>query len=264
LKSIAARISKVVVFLLFVYVNSACCEESSFFVADDIDAAPYIFANSEKRPDGIFYDINEKAFRRMGIPLKYKVFPWKRAQMLVETKQADALITIPTSTRLKYLVPSREPVFVMKYKIFTQRDNPNIEKIKSIRSLSDLKGLKIIDYIGDGWAEKNLTQYGVEWAPNLTSACKMIASHRGDIFLQDEIMVLYAIKNIRKNIEKSDLDYDHIVSFDAPIPHVGFHLLIRKDSQYLKLIPKFDETIRSMHEDGEIEKIKNKWINSDS
>ena len=135
---------------------------------------------------------------------------------------------------------------------------------KSNQSLSDLNGLNIIDYIGDGWAEKNLTQYGVEWAPNLTSACKMIASDRGDIFLQDETMVLYAIKNIKKTIEKSDLDYDRIVSFDAPIPHVGFHLLIRKDSQYLKLIPKFDDTIRSMHEDGEIEKIKNKWIHSDS
>jgi polar amino acid transport system substrate-binding protein len=261
LKSIVARISKVVVFLLFIHVNSASCEESSFFIADDIDAAPYIFANSKKRPDGIFYDISVNAFRRMGTPLKYEVFPWKRAQVIVETKQADALITTPTPTRLKYLVPSREPVFVMKYKIFTQRDNPNIEKIKSIQSLSDLKGLKIIDYIGDGWAEKYLTQYGVEWAPTLTSACKMIASYRGDIFLQDEAMVLYAIKNIRKNREKPSFNYDHLVSFDAPVPHVGFHLLIRKDSQYLKLLPKFDDTIRSMHEDGEIEKIKNKWIN---
>lgn len=261
MKKNVARISKVVVFLLFVCIHSASCEESSFFIADDIDAAPYIFAKSDKRPDGIFFDIIESAFRRMGIPLKYEVFPWKRAQVIVETKQADALITIPTSTRLKYLVPSREPVFVMKYKIFTQRDNPNIEKIKSIRSLSDLNGLKIIDYIGDGWAEKNLTQYGVEWAPTLTSACKMIASHRGDIFLQDETMVLYAIKNLRKSREKPLCNYDNLVSFDAPVPHVGFHLLIRKDSQYLTLIPKFDDTIRSMHEDGEIEKISNKWIN---
>jgi polar amino acid transport system substrate-binding protein len=154
LKSFVARISRIVVFLLFVHVNSASCADSSFFIADDIDAAPYIFANSEERPDGIFYDIIENAFRRMGIPLKYEVFPWKRAQVIVETKQADALITIPTSTRFKYLAPSREPVFVMKYKIFTQRDNPNIEKIKSIQSFSDLKGLKIIDYIVDGWAEK--------------------------------------------------------------------------------------------------------------
>jgi ABC-type amino acid transport substrate-binding protein len=65
----------------------------------------------------------------------------------------------------------------------------------------------------------------------------------------------------RKNRENPNLNYDHLVSFDAPVPHVGFHLLIRKDSQHLELMPKFDDTIRSMHEDGEIEKIKNKWIN---
>jgi len=260
LNSIVAKVCKIAVFLLFICVNSASCEGNPFIIADDIDAAPYIFANSGKRADGIFYDINKNAFRHMGIHLKYEIYPWKRAQMLVKTKQADALITIPTLARLEYLVPSREPVFVMKYKIFTQRDNPNIEKIKSIRSLSDLKGLKIIDYIGDGWAEKNLTQYGVEWAPTLTSACKMLAAHRGDVFLQDETMVLYAIKNIRKSLPMSNHDYDNLVSFDVPVSQMEFHLLIRKDSQYLKLIPKFDDTIRSMHEDGEIDKIKNKWI----
>ena len=247
-------------FVLFAYVNPASCEEEPFFIADDIDSAPYIFGKPEEKPAGIFYDISKIAFSRMGIALKHEVFPWKRAQMVVETKQADALITTPTPSRLQYLVPSREPVLVMKYKIFTQRDNPNIEKIKSIRSLSDLKGLKIIDYIGDGWAEKHLAEYGVEWAPNLTSVCKMIALHRGDVFLQDETMVLYTIKNIRKKDGESGLIYDNVIAFDAPIPDVGFHLLIRKDSQYLKIIPTFDDTIRSMREDGEMERIIDKWI----
>ena len=41
------------------------------------------------------------------------------------------------------------------------------------------------------------------------------------------------------------------------------YAIFYEDTQYVKLIPKFDETIRSMHEDGEIEKIKNKWINED-
>jgi polar amino acid transport system substrate-binding protein len=246
---------------LFVYVHPASCEERPFFIADDIDSAPYIFAKPGKEPDGIFYDISELAFKRMGIPLQHEVFPWKRAQLIVETKRADALITIPTPSRLKYLVPSHEPVFIMKYKIFTQRDNPNIAKIKSIRSLSDLKGLKIIDYIGDGWAEKNLSQYGVQWVLNLTTVCKMLALHRADVFLQDETMVSYTIKNIRKDDGKSSLIYDNIVAFDAPIPDVGFHLLIRKDSPYLKIIPIFDATIRSMRKDGEIEKIINKWLN---
>jgi polar amino acid transport system substrate-binding protein len=74
-------------------------------------------------------------------------------------------------------------------------------------------------------------------------------------------MVSYTIKNIRKDDGKSSLIYDNIVAFDAPIPDVGFHLLIRKDSPYLKIIPIFDATIRSMRKDGQIEKIINKWLN---
>lgn len=251
--------SAIAVFLFFIFVHSASCTENPFFIADDMDAAPYIFADATQKPDGIFHDIISSAFKRMNVPFKHEVYPWKRAQMIVKSGQADALITIPTPSRLEYLRPSREPVFTMKYKIFTQQDNPNIEQIKSVTSLSQLKGLKIIDYIGDGWAEKNLTQYGVEWSPNLTSACKMIAAHRGDVFLQDETMVLYTIKNIEK-YDKST-NYKNIVSFDAPVSQVGFHLLIRNDSPYKTLLLQFDRTIRSMRDDGELDKIKEKWIN---
>ena len=261
MSSIIGRVSKVVVLLFLVYVPVAFCGDDIFFVADDMDAAPYVFATSNNRPDGIFYDIVELAFRRMGKPLKYEVYPWKRAQMLVKTKEADALITIPTQRRLEYLEPSQEPVFVMKYKIFTQLDNPKIDQIRAIKSMSDLKGFKILDYIGDGWAEKNLSQYGVQWSPNLTSVCKMLAAHRGDIFVQDEVMVLNAIKNIRKNEVATNSDFDHIISIDAPVSPIQFHLLIRKDSQYRELIPAFDGTIRSMRAEGELAKIKDKWIN---
>lgn len=246
--------------VLLLTLVSPVLSENVFFVADDMDAAPYISADKDKKPVGIFYDIIESALMRMGVPLRYEVFPWKRAQLLVQHKQADALVTIPTPARLEYLVPSKEPVFTMKYKIFTQRDNPNIAQISSIKSLADLKGLIIIDYIGDGWAEKNLSQFGVDWSPNLSSACKKIAAYRGDVFLQDEIMVLHAIKNIKKKGVYQESQFDNIISFDAPVSQIGFHLLIHKDSKFLKLLSEFDETIRAMHKDGEFEKIRGRWI----
>ena len=247
--------------LLFFIFKSAIYANEPFFIADDIDAAPYISGNSETQPTGIFFDIIKKAFERMEIQLKYEIYPWKRAQMLVQNKQADALITIPTPKRLEYLVPSQEPVFVMKYKIFTQDNNLNIAQIQSVKYLDDLKGLIIIDYLGDGWAEKNLAQFKVHWAPNLSSACKMIAAARGDVFLQDEMMVLHAIKNIKNTEDYWNQRFKNIISFDAPVKHVGFHMLIHKDSKFLKLLPKFNETIRVMRKDGEIDKITNKWIN---
>ncbi len=253
---------KIIIFtaiLLFALVSPVLSEEA-FFVADDIDAAPYISANTDKKPVGIFYDIIRGALRRMGVSLKYEVFPWKRAQLLVQQKQADALVTIPTPERLEYLVPSQEPVFVMKYKIFTQHENPNLARIKAIKTLADLEGLLIVDYIGDGWAEKNLRQFGVDWSPNLTSACKKIAAHRGDVFLQDEMMVLHAIRNLKDKGVYSELDLDSIISFDAPVAQIGFHLLIHKESKFLKLLSEFDETIRAMRKDGELEIIRGRWI----
>lgn len=257
--NLVTLISKIVVFLFFASALPADCHENVFMLADDQDAAPFIFAGYAQKPEGIFYDIINNAFRRMHVPLKYDVYPWKRAQLLVQTKQADALITIPTPERLGYLIASQEPVFVMKYKIFTQRDNPNIDKIRAITSLADLKNFKIIDYIGDGWAEQNLAQYDVAWSPNLTSVCKMLAAHRGDVFLQDETMVRYAIQKIRTHNKGVSENYDHIIAIDAPVSDINFHLLVRRDSPHLYLLPQFDAAIRAMHKDGEFDKITHKW-----
>ncbi len=249
----------IVIFLFFIPASQVFAEEI-FFIADSMDAPPFKSANSEGKPSGIFYDIISSAFGRMGVPLKYEGYPWKRAQMLVKMKRADALITVPTPERLEYSVPNREPVLIAKMKIFTQRDNPNIAKIKSAKSLGDLEGLKIISFSGDGWGEEVLKQFEVDWLPNLSSACKAIAAYRGDVFLENEIVVLYTIKSIKNNERDWGLKFDHIISFDAPVAPISFHLLIQKESKFLHLLPKFDETIRAMREDGELDRIIDKWI----
>ena len=187
-------------------------------LADDQDAAPFIFAGYAQKPEGIFYDIINNAFRRMHVPLKYDVYPWKRAQLLVQTKQADALITIPTPERLRYLIASQEPVFVMKYKIFTQRDNPNIDKIRAITSLADLKNFKIIDYIGDGWAEKKPRPVPMLRGHLISPrSVKCLLHIEGMFFLQDETMVRYAIQKIRTHNKGVSENYDHIIAIDAPV-----------------------------------------------
>ena len=231
-----------------------------FYVADDMDAVPYISLGSNQKPEGIFHDIIDAVMHHIGQPYRYEVFPWRRAQKLVKNLGADALITIPTQERLQYLVASREPVFVMKYKMFTQEDNPQLEKIRNVKQLSDLKGLKILDYIGDGWAERNLRQYGVEWAPNLSAVCKKLANYRGDIFIQDEVMVLYTMQKLRRISPETSKRFNKIIAVDAPVEDVGFYLLIHKDSAHLNLLQAFDETIRKMRETGELDEIRNRWI----
>ena len=81
--------------------------------------------------------------------------------------------------------------------------------------------------------------------------------------MQDEIMVLHTIQNIKKNYADKafpKIDFENITSFDAPVDQIEFHFLIHKDSNYLKLLPKIDEAVRKMREEGELDRIRDKWI----
>jgi len=252
-------IFRIIVIILFFIPSSQLFAQEIFTIVDSMDAPPFKSANSEGKPSGVFYDIINSAFGRMGVPFKYEGYPWKRAQMLVKMKKADALITVPTPERLEYLISNREAIFIAKNKLFTQRDNPNIAQIKSVESLSDLKGLKIIGFSGSGWGKKMLKQFEVDWLPNIPSMCKALAAYRGDVILENEIVILHTIKNIKNNERNWGLTFDHLISFDAPVPPMSFHLLIHKESKFLHLLPKFDETIRAMREDGELDRIIGKW-----
>lgn len=251
---------RIIVIFLFLITASQVFAEEIFFLADSKVPVPFKTTNSEGKPSGIFYDIISSAFGRMGVALKYEGYPWKRAQMLVKMGKADALITVPTPERLGYSKANKEPVLMARIKIFTQRDNPNIAQIKSVKSLADLEGLKIMEFSGSGWGKKMLKQFDVDWFPNISSICKALAADRGDVFLENEIVVLHTIKSIKSNERDWGFKFDHLISFDAPVAPIPFHLLIQKKSKFLHLLPKFDETIRAMREDGELDKIIDKWI----
>lgn len=245
--------------LLLAAATSVFAEEL-FHIVDGKDATPFKSIDPAGKPEGIFYDILSSAFKRMNVPYNYEVYPWERAQYFVKTKKADALITVPTPERLKYLTASKETVFTAVMKIFTQRNNANIAQIRSATSLSDLKGLKFVDFIGDGWAEEALKQFDIDWSPNLVSAIRKITANRGDVMIENETVVLHTIRAIRKNRSDFGLEFDQLISFDAPVAPISFHLLIRNDSEYLYLLPEFDKTIRVMRKEGELNRIRDKWI----
>ena len=55
----------------------------AFIWADDEDYKPMIYKDKNGNPAGIFNDIMTELFKRLNIPLKKAVYPWERAQKLV-------------------------------------------------------------------------------------------------------------------------------------------------------------------------------------
>jgi len=75
-----------------------------FIWVDDEDYWPAIYRSGEGAPAGIFNDILTEVFKRLGIPLKKAVYPWKRAQMMVKNGEADGMVTVYTKERAAYTV----------------------------------------------------------------------------------------------------------------------------------------------------------------
>lgn len=229
---------------------SGCSKKPVIFTF--LDYAPYCWTDSDGNAQGIYIDIIDEVVRNgMGIPVEYHEYAWDVAQDLVKDGTADAFITVPTPERREYTEISNEPLFSDVCVIFTQKDNERLDEIQKVTSIPDLKGFKLLDYTGSGWANQHLADFDVEWLPGIKEVLIELANGKGDIFVQPHILTNY-------NINELHLE-DKIIEIPNPLDHVEFHVCVSKNSSYVNILPEFDRIIKEMKEDGSLQKIINSY-----
>ncbi len=197
---------------------------------------------------GIMVDVlNEALQQRMGIKILHHQYPWKRAQLLVKDGEADGFTTVPTPERREFTNISNEPVIIVNVTMFTQKGSTKIKKIQAVKKIPDLKDFQLLDYLGNGWAKKNLAGLNVIWAPGMDSVLNMLAMGRGDIFVQNSLVTHYNIKRLGLQ--------DKIVEIPNSLSAVPFNLCVGKKSSYVNILPEFDKILKEMREDGTLQKI---------
>lgn len=221
---------------------------------DDENAKPLIYRNSTGESAGIFYDIVTEVFRRMDIPLKNRLYPWSRAQKMVEEGEADGMVTIYTKSRQKFL-KATDPVLTVEERVFVSRDNPRLKEIQKIRSIDGLKRFILAETTDAGWSKENLKDMKIVWVPTAESAINMVAAGRVDIYLMSNYSGPDFVKDqIRKNVFLRD-KLKKIVMGSRCITKMQYRLLIRKDSSYVNIIGRFNEILHQMYKDGTVNKI---------
>jgi len=216
------------------------------------DFKPFSWESEDGKMNGILIDImNEALIKRMKIDVSHSGYPWARAQKLVKFEKADAFITVPTALRREYTKISSEPVIVSKFSIFTHKDNPRIKSLNEVKSLKELQKFSLIHYLGSGWAKDNLKGMDVFWESNMKKALRHLSLGRYDVFIDVSQVISYNIK---------ELGYkDTIVEIPNVLDSKPFNLCIGKNSQFVKILPEFEKTIKQMREDGTLKKIYEKY-----
>lgn len=241
--------------LTFSMITGISAYAKPFYLAGDQDEAPFGYLNSQQQFVGIFVDIIAKAFKRADIELKHKPYPWKRAQMLVRKGDADGMITVTTPERLTYTVPCNFPLVTFEWVAFTRNNHPQLDRIMNAKKIQDLKGLTVLDYIGDGWGEHHLQGLEVDRSGSLSLVLKKLAKGRGDVFIQSKLITQYTLYQLQQQPGNEKLHLERIVSAPNVFYTIDFKLLIAKTSPYLSRIYQIEKTFQSMQKDGTLQAI---------
>ncbi len=210
---------------------------------------------------GIEVEIVESILGQLGIKVIHKFYPWERAQRMVETGKLDAMITTPTSARFKYAVFGKENVLPNYWNLFIRKGNTRMEKaVPGMTKLEDLKGYKILDFIGNGWTAAFMKKpggYTIHEVSTLGQIPLMLARGREDLAINSSTWTNWWSK--KHGVQ------DKIQEFEIDWPWTRFHFVFmvsRKSSWVEKgLIRAMDEEVKKMKKARDWHRILNKYTN---
>jgi polar amino acid transport system substrate-binding protein len=213
---------------------------------------PFSWADDTDTMRGLFVDVLDEALtHRLGIPLIHRGYPWVRAQKLVRDGEADAFCTVPTPERRAYTLASTEAIMTVTFKMYAQRGNPVVERLKRVKRIGDLRQFVVAAYLGSGWAHEKLAGQQIDWAPNPDSVLKKLAGGRNDVFVD-------AVEVQRKRIKALGLE-NKLIELPQTLDRQTYNLCIGKQSPFAAVMPKFDRTLRQMRDDGSLSALYRKY-----
>ncbi|MBN1141857.1 MAG: transporter substrate-binding domain-containing protein [Deltaproteobacteria bacterium] len=252
LSSNMKKLSKIISVCIFLTVGFSlpCQSESLLIVFTPYNPANYI--DDQGKPNGFFVEIMREALeKRLGIKMKLAVYPWRRCQDMIANGKADLMMTIPTKERLGYSIVADSPIWIKKYRIYTYKEHPFLERMHKIRSFAELKKEKftVISYIGNDWSKTELENEGIPVtnAPTVESMYRMLLRKRGDLIVEDPLLVAPILAAIGSTGE--------IVPTQGVVGESRFYPLIGKKSAFAALVPKIEKVLGEMWADGSMARI---------
>lgn len=210
------------------------------------DFAPYSW-DDKGEVKGLYKDITEEVFKRLGIPTDHKAYPWERAQRMVMDGIADVFVTVVTDARKEYATPSDRAVFVLNVVAVTYKGHPDFQRMKKFTKISQFSPFIVSDYIGNGWGKNALKDLSIREFPDVASCLRVIADKKADVhFTSTQIVRYYSIKNAYPL---------QLVTLPTIYDSLNMHVFIGKKSKYYNKISDMNGVIDTMFKDGTMKKI---------
>lgn len=217
--------------LVFLLVTALTCvgDQKPFTLVVGDEPWPHIMTwDSEGEYHGLYKTFLDALAQDLGWNAKVIRIPWQRAQTMVATGEADALIAVASPERMTYAQSCDTPVFSLYFTVYTYRQHPRLAEIMTISSVEDILrlGLTTVSNRGNGWHQENVEAKGVStfYVNDDTTMVQFLAARRADIILDTPLSMNYRIQELGLR--------DTIVSTNTRLDETSLRLLISKKSPY--------------------------------
>lgn len=160
----------------------------------------------------------------LGLRTQALALPWRRAQLVVQSGEADAICTFASDERKSYALFGQQAVVTLVPHLFFRADHPRRAELERLSDREALKAFHLADQRGNQWAETQLADFPrVAWVTGHDAIYRMVLNDRVDLHVALSPLVT------KWRLRKLGL-YGGFVSVPAPYvaPAVPFHLGIRR------------------------------------
>ena len=233
--------------------------------------APFEFERNDEVV-GIDIDIATHIFKKMNIPITFKILPWKRAWRMVETGKTDAVLsTSRKKNREPYLWYPKENMWISEFVFFVRKDKfqPNFKGYET--AIQQKLKVGIINgnsYHPSFWTafpyqdgsttfqgpSIGLNEY-LDGGNNLKINLKKLANGRIDIYPADKVFGRYTTKLLGL---QNKLTYYDTVLYSKPYP-----MPFAKKSNYpniKRIADRFDRALSALKQSGKYQSFFDKWL----
>ena len=224
-------------FVLMVFVSFSLQAATFKLLTEELP--PYAMKKDGK-PTGATVEIVSKLFERASIDYSVRIVPWKRAYLTVKEEKNTCIFPVQRSQEREVEFHWVSPIVISQTGFYTRDDFD-----KDLRTLNDVKGLKIGSYKGSAAAEYlhgqgYTTALIAKDAPNI----QKLQAGRINIWAADTLTAGYMIKQRKvKNVNES------LVYFTT------LRALACNLETPFKTINKLSEELKKMYIDGSVNRI---------
>lgn len=186
-----------------------------------------------------------EAYHRIGITLKLRIVPAERSLYQSNSGDTDGEVGRIQGIEQTYTNLIKVPTPVSYFEVMAFTKNLKFQ----VNGWESLKPYRIVARRGIKYAEKNTENMNREFTDSYKQAFKLVDLGRADICISSKINGILNIKN---------LNLKNINALEPPIQKFNLYHYIHKKN--IRILPKIDSSLRGMHEDGLIEKIRKDYI----